>query len=220
VASVNQQIILSPIDWSTDQRYLAYAMSTQPAARGVEIFTTDLDQHRVYKLTTASGFGGTGAALRLSNDASKVYFSKTTGEVTTPVRNYVSELHSVDLAGSVQPVAQSIVGEISAIARDGSWVVLLRNASTRADGTFERQLVKRVISSGQETVLVKGGNLQRAELVPGDQSVLVVLENGNDPSNPRFSTATVSLAGGSLSFLQGVDAGVSIIAVHPTARLN
>ena len=77
VASVNQQIILSGIDWSADQRYLAYAMSTLPGARGVEIFTTDLQQNTVRKLTTGSNFGGTGASLRLNPDASQVYFSRT-----------------------------------------------------------------------------------------------------------------------------------------------
>jgi Tol biopolymer transport system component len=215
IASVNQQIILSPVDWSPNQRYLAYAMSTQGGARGVEIFTTDLDQNSVKKLTTGSNFGGSGAALRLNADASKVFYSKTTGEVNTPVHNYISELRSVDLNSNMQLVASAIVGEINAIARDGSWVVLIRNLAGS-----ERQLVKREIASGQETVLVNGGKLQRAELVPGDQSVLVVVENGNDPANPRYSSGTVPIQGGSLQMLNGVDSSVTIIAVHPTARVN
>ncbi len=219
IASVNQQIILSPVDWSADQRYLAYAMSTLGGARGVEIFTTDLDQNVVRKLTTGSNFGGTGASIRLNTDASRVYFSRANGDVSAPVANKLSELRAVDLAGNVQLVAQGIVGEINAIARDGSFVILLRNATLRSAGSFDRQLVKRMIATGQETVLVNGGDLQRAELLPGDQSVLVVVQTGTDPSNPKFSSGIVSLQGGSLDLLRGVNAGVSIISVHPTAKL-
>jgi Tol biopolymer transport system component len=217
VASVNQQIILSDVDWSPDQRYLAYAMSTLPAARGVEIFTTDLQQNSVRKLTTGANFGGIGAALRLNTDGSKVYFSRATASVNTPVYNNLSELRSVDLNGNVQPVAQAILGEISAIARDGSWVLLLRNTVLRTDGSFDRQLVKRDVASGQETVLVNSGRMQSAEVLPGDQSVMVLIDTSTDPSTPKFSVGRVSLNGGSISYIRGVDESVSIVAVHPTA---
>jgi Tol biopolymer transport system component len=219
VASVNHQIILSDIDWSADQRYLAYAMSTQGGARGVEIFTTDLQQNTVRKLTTGSNFGGTGASLRLNTDASKVYFSRATTTVNTPVYNNLSELRSVDLNGAMQLIGQGIIGEISAIARDGSWVLVLRNTALRADGSYDRELVKRTIASGQETVLVNSGNLERAELLPGDASVLVLINTSTDPGTPKYSSGKISLSGGSIDFLRGVAESVSIVAVHPSARM-
>jgi Tol biopolymer transport system component len=219
IASVNHQIILSDVDWSPDQRYLAYAMSTLGGARGVEIFTTDLQQNAVRKLTTGSNFGGTGAALRLNADASRIYFSRATTTVNTPVYNQLSELRSVDLNGNVQLIGQGIIGEISAIARDGSWVLLLRNTALRADGSYDRQLVKRTIASGQETVLVNSGNLQRAELLPGDASVLVLINTSTDPGTPRYTSGKVSVNGGSIDYLRGVDQSVSILSVHPSALM-
>jgi hypothetical protein len=217
VASPNTQIILSDVEWSADGNQIAYAMSTLPHALGVELFITDLQQNQVRKVTTAAGWTAYSAELRFTADASQLFYARTTGEAVGFVPNYLSQLRSINLAsGQVQVVRDGMVGEVNAIARDGSWVLLLRHMSLRGNGRYDRQLIRRNLTTGQETVLVANGDIQYARLLPGDQQALVVIDVSTVANVNDYRYSTIELNGGSLRSVPGTGPTTTNVAVHPT----
>ena len=216
VASPNTQIILSDVEWSADGNQIAYAMSTLPHALGVELFVTNLQQNQIRKVTTGAGWTVFGADLRLNADASRLFYSRTNGEAVGVVPNYTAELRSIDLTSlQVQTVANGVIGEINAIARDGSWVLLVRNIAVTGNGRYDRQLIRRNLATGQETVLVEHGDIQYAKLLPGDQEALVVIDAATSPSTNDYRFSTVALNGGNAREVLGTGASTMRVAVHP-----
>ena len=217
IASPNTQIIMSDIEWSADGNHIAYAMSTRPHATGIEIFTTDLTQNRVKQLTTGTGWTLFSGALRFNANATQLSYGRTTGETDVGgATNRISELKRVDVhSGAVQTIASGLVGEIQAIARDGSYVLLLRSKGTLGGGRYDRQLIRRALLSGAEQVLVNGGDLQYAKLLPGDAEVMVVWDVGTGSTND-LRYAVLPIMGGSLTILPAVGPDTRSVAVHPT----
>jgi hypothetical protein len=217
VASINSQIIIGDVTWSDDTRQIAYAMSTLPFALGLEVFVTDLEQNRVRKLTTNSGFGISGSTIRFSADGREVFYSRSIASI--PGQN-AGELLAVDLSSlSVRTVATNLSGDVTGIARDARWVLLLQNNSQLPDGSYDRKLVRRDLASGRETVLVASGRIQYAKVLPGEAQVLVVTDVSTNPGAPDYRYATVGVAGGTMSNIGGIGATTTNVAVHPAARL-
>jgi hypothetical protein len=215
VSSPNTQIILSDPEWSADGRQIAYAMSTLPHARGVELFVTDLVQNRIRKVTAQAGWTVLGAGLRFSHDAGQLFYSRTSGQAVGTVPNYTSELRAVDLSsGQLRTLVNGLIGEVNAIAADGSWVLLLRNAGILGNGRYDRQLIRRSLTTGQENVLVNNGDIQYARLLPGDQEALVVTDVSTS-SQHDYRYGTVAVSGGSLRPVIGTGAATRSVAVHP-----
>ena len=217
VASINYLYVITDIDWSADGNKLAYGMGTQGPSRGVEIFTTELSTIEVRKVTTGAGLGVYSAEIRFSNDGRQIRYGRATEEVISPINNRISELHTVDLSTLANTVtASGLLGDINGVARDGSWVLLLRNVSVNGDGSFVRTLVKRELPSGRETEVGTRGRLQYAEVLPGDHEVLVVSELSSATNDYQYTI--VDLSTGESRTLKGLTPKTIRLAVHPTVR--
>jgi dipeptidyl aminopeptidase/acylaminoacyl peptidase len=178
-ASSNWQIILSDVDWSPDSKAIAYAMSTLPAARGVDVFMTDLVKNEVRRLTTGQNLFLT--ELRWDSEGSGVYFSKVTGEDERPVSNLVNRILRVDVAsGAIRTLAEQIVGTVQGIARDGSFALTLRNVSF--DGArYDRELLRVGPTGHGEPTGMTGDRLMYADLSASDRGAIVVVNESDDP---------------------------------------
>jgi dipeptidyl aminopeptidase/acylaminoacyl peptidase len=160
VASPNTQIIAGVPDWSPDGHMIAYAMSTQPRFTGIDIFVTNLVSHTVRRLTTGSHFGR--SVLRWDALGRGVYFSRVTGETPGPGFNDISEILYVDATTLEQRVVRSgIIGEVQAISSSGSHVLVLRNR-TLVGSSYERDLIRVALPTGNEVVLLTRELLQYA----------------------------------------------------------
>ncbi len=200
VASVDTQIILSRPDWSADGSKLVYAMSTLPAATGVDAFVTDLAANTVNRLTEGAELGGPGGELRFASDGQAVLWSKATPTSDGPLDVPVSAIRQLALGtGVVTDVAGGIPGEIQGIARSGNTAVVARDVELDAGGRIVRSLATLTLAADgtvAKSVELAKGVVQYAVLLEGDARVLVVIDVSTDPATPKIAYVTVPAAGG------------------------
>jgi hypothetical protein len=207
-ASPNTQIILSNVAWSPDGRSIAYTMSTLPHALGIDVFTTDLLQNRVQRVTTNASLGIAGVKLAWSGNAAALFVSRLTGEGGAPLFQPISRIVRITLAsGQQNVVAEGLSGEVFGIATDGAWALLLRHTGTTPTGYLE-QLVRRSLPGGPESLLTDvPQELAWAALTDGEQTVLFTLPlSGNSDA---LDFRVVPAAGGSVKTLPGVESGAT-----------
>ena len=176
IVSPNYAYVLGDVDWSPDGTRVAYIMATQPGARGLELFVSDVvGAPRVTKITTSSGYKGLGGTIRFAANGTSVWISQITGEGGAPLFESVGAIRRVDLAtGAISSVLENIVGEVQAVAHSGAYALVLRHKGL-TNGVYDNQLVRVAIGgTGTEQVLVNGGPLHYARLTTNDNRVLLL----------------------------------------------
>jgi len=174
--SPNGQIILGDVDWSPDSRRIAYSMSTEPNARHVDLFVTDLVKDEVRRLTT-KGLFSVWDEYRWDAAGAGVFFTEFEGW-TDGGANRLSRVNYVSLAGELTGTARQIAGDPQGLARDGSWAIVTRWPAR--DGGTARELARVRVGGGEETVLASG-DLLYAELLEGDRELVLVASDAADP---------------------------------------
>jgi len=170
--SPNSQYLFGDVEWSPDSRRIAYAMSTGPFALSPDLFVTELGPDRVKRVTTSGKVSGFDT-FRFDPTGQRINFTERLGWAEDDV-NGLFRLASADLTTGVIVQTDTIVGEPQGIARDGSWVLLLRWSVEKV-----RELVRVPLTTGAETVLATG-DVQNAVLVEGDREAVVVSPDPND----------------------------------------
>lgn len=205
IASVNSQIILSQPDWSPDETRLAYAMSTRAGARGVDLFVTDLRTNTVQRLTDGLEYSQTGGALRFSSDGRSLFYAKPTGETGAPLFNKICDIWRIDLATGAQVrLAQGINGAVQAIARSGTWALVLRQTGVLAGGDYDRALVRVPLAgSAAEVTLIPNGRLQYARLTNDDLRTIFARNDATTPGTVTAAYRSMPASGGAESPVRG-----------------
>jgi Tol biopolymer transport system component len=154
VASVNTQMIGSNPEWSSNRDKLAYTMSTKPSFGGLDLFVTNLATHTVTRLTTDERLDL--AAIRWSIDDSAIYYTRRRVSTASVLGEWVTDLVRINVAtGAEQVVASGIVGNVTAISRAGTRVLLTRRVpTTGADST--EALIESTVGGGERTLVESG----------------------------------------------------------------
>ena len=198
VVSVNFAYIVGDVDWSADGTRLTYVMATQPSARGLEVFVSDMldGVPRVTKVTTNSGYRGLGGTIRFASTGNAVWISQVTDEQGPPLFESVGAVRRVDLAtGGITSVREGIVGEVQAVAHDGTYAIVLRRKAI-TNGVYDSQIVRVPLgASGAEQLLVDGGRLDYARLTTDDRRVLLLRDGAAFTAFDPLGGRVVSLRG-------------------------
>lgn len=177
VASINTQIIGSNPEWSPDGTKLAYTMSTKPNFGGLDLFMTNLTTHTVTRLTTNEKLDL--AAIRWSIDGSVISYTRRSVSAPVPGER-VNELVRINVAtGAEQVVASGIVGNVVAITRAGTRVLLTRRVATTGGDSTEALIESTV--GGSERTLVESGAISARYLRDDTHAVIVgAAQTGTD----------------------------------------
>ncbi len=189
-ASLNSQIIMTAPDWSPDGTKLAYGMSTQPRAMGVQLFVTDLAANAWRQVTTGDPVGTPGTDVRWSSDGGTLYLWQT---LRTPSldSDWLSRISAVDPAsGGTHVLVDSVAGMVQEVSRTSTWALVLRTVSQPSGQDGVRDLVRRpLVGLGPELKLVEG-NLWWARASSDDRGVTVVADADASPSASTWSSCT------------------------------
>ena len=173
--SPNSQYLYGDVEWSPDSRRIAYAMSTGPFALSPDLFVTDLGPDRVTRVTT-SGKVGPFDTFRFDPTGQRINYTERLGFADDGT-NGLFHLASAELAtGTIAVRKDTLLGEPQGIARDGSWLLLLR---WNAEQT--RELVRVAVPPQRDLVLATG-DILNAVLLDDDRAALVVSPDLNDRS--------------------------------------
>jgi dipeptidyl aminopeptidase/acylaminoacyl peptidase len=171
--SPNSQYLYGDVEWSTDSHRIAYAMSTGPFALSPDLFVTDLGPDHVTRVTT-SGKVGPFDTFRFDPTGQRINYTERLGFADDGT-NGLFRLASADLStGTIAVRKDTLLGEPQGIARDGSWLLLLR---WNAEQT--RELV-RVAVPPQRDIVLTTGDMVNAVLLDGDAEALVISPDLND----------------------------------------
>ncbi len=212
-ASLNSQIIMTAPDWSPDGTRLAYGMSTQPRAFGVQLFVTDLAANTWRQVTNGDPVGSPGTAVRWSLDGSRLYLWQTTG---TPAldADWRSRISAVDPAtGETRVVLDSVAGMVQDVARGGTWALVLQTVSQPSGQDGVRDLVRRPLAGLGPVLKLAEGNLWWARASSDDRSVTVLADEDGSPSSNSFAAWVLPIGGGKSAALPGLDHAASVLAV-------
>ncbi len=170
VVSYNGQYVMPALDWSADGRKLAFVMSTQPRARGLELVVSDVPAHRWRRVTTGANLRGVSVQLRFVPDGNTVIVSRVEDQGTSAPWDWHSTLLRVDVATGVRPTIETLfTGRIDAMRRDLTAVYAMRN---RTDGGGT--LVARGIEiSSADSVVADSPTLISAAATPRDGTLLL-----------------------------------------------
>ncbi len=170
VVSYNGQYVMPALDWSADGRKLAFVMSTQPRAGGLELVVSDVPAHRWRRVTTGANLRGLSVQLRFVPDGNTVIVSRVEDQGTSSPWDWHSTLLRVDVATGARPTIESLfTGRIDAMRRDLTAVYAMRN---RTDGGGT--LVARGIEiSSADAVVADGATLISAAATPRDGTLLL-----------------------------------------------
>ena len=119
-----------------------------------------------------------------------------TDEQGPPLFESVGAVRRVDLAtGAMSSVRENIVGEVQAVAHDGSYAIVLRRKAI-TDGIYDSQIVRVPLgASGAEQLLVDGGQLDYARLTTDDERVLLLRDGATFTAFDPFGRRVVSVRG-------------------------
>jgi len=180
VASINTQIVGSNPEWSLDGTKLAYTMSTKPNFGGLDLFVTNLTTHTVTRLTTDERLDL--AAMRWSIDGSVIYYTRRRVSTTSVPGEWVTDLVRINVAtGAEQVVASGIVGNVTAISRAGTRVLLTRRVATTGGDSTEALIESTV--GGSERTLVGSGAVWARYLRDDTHAVIVQAAQAGTDSN-------------------------------------
>lgn len=175
--SPNSQYLWGDVDWSPDGRRIAYMMATGPYGSRPDIFVTQLGPDNVTRVTTGARLSGYDA-LRFDATGTQIFFTEHLGWAEDGV-NSLSRIAVVDLATGTVARGDTVVGEPQGFARDGSWALFIRTASTRP---YVRELFRLPENGGKETVLASGPDLGSAAVAEGDREAVLSAWSGDWPT--------------------------------------
>jgi dipeptidyl aminopeptidase/acylaminoacyl peptidase len=203
VASPNTQIILSRPDWSPDGTKLLYAMSTLSHAQGVELFITYLATNTVQQLTYDRRYHPLDGALRFGGDGASILYARKVGETTAPLYEAMSEVWRADLATGVATKLADVTGSVQAIARSGTWALVLQRKAPTATG-YDQRLVRVALTGNTgSATLVDSGDLQRAHLTGDDARAILVRNTSTAPGQTTLEFVTLPTSGGAMTPIRG-----------------
>ncbi len=212
-ASLNSQIIMTAPDWSPDGTKLAYGMSTQPRAFGVQLFVTDLAASSWRQVTNGTAVGSPGTDVRWSSNGGTLYLWQT---IRTPSldSDWLSRISSVDpVTGETRMLVDSVAGMVQDVGRGGTWALVLRTVSQPSNQDGVRDLVRQpMFGLGPELRLAEG-NLWSAHASADDRGVTVLVDEDSSPSANSFAAWVFPIGGGKSAALPGLDKSAYVVDV-------
>lgn len=210
VASINSQIILADPEWSPDGTRLVYAMSTLQQAQGVELFTTNLATNEVKRLTFDRRYRPVGGSVRFAANGATILYGSVVSEGGAPLFEVTSEVWRMDVATGAGTKLATITGSVQAVARDGTWALVLKRKAL-VDGDYDYRLVREPIGAGTPVTLVDGGRLTYARLTNDDSRAMVVRNEATVKGESALHWYTLPATGGTLAAIRGTN-GATISA--------